>query len=198
MSNRRDTIVISGVPGVGKTTVSRLLAEFTGYPAFHVSELARSEGITTGSDDPRETAVIDIDKMRERLTAIIEKAEGPVIVEGHFVQDVVPPERVSHAFILRRAPWELMEELSARGYPEGKVWENVEAELVDVCLVEAVEALGGENVCEMDATGKDPAEVAERMASIVRGMAPCDGERVDWLGREETRTMLEGRNVRRD
>jgi len=121
MSNLRNTILITGVPGVGKTTVSRLLAESMGWQLVNISELAEVETLTTGFDSIRGTSVVDMEGMRERLTAIIEKAEGPIVVEGHFAYDVVPPEGVSHAFVLRRSPWILKEELEARGYPGDKV-----------------------------------------------------------------------------
>ena len=90
-----------------------------------------------------------------------------------------------------------IEELEARGYSEGKIRENVEAEMVDVCLVEAQGALGPERVCEIDTTDRTPDEVVEEIASIIRGRKPCVCCRVDWLSREETKRMLEGRDVRR-
>lgn len=197
MSGRRNTILISGVPGVGKTTVSRLLAERMGCQLVNISEMVEREGLTEGSDPLRGTSVVDLDRIRGRLAEIVEASEGATIVEGHFAYDVVSPGEVSHAFVLRRAPWRLKEELEARGYPEGKVWENVEAELVDVCLVEAVKALGSERVCEIDTTDKSPTEVVEEIASVIRGMTPCARRRVDWLDRDETKKMLEGRDVRR-
>ena len=197
MSNRRNAILISGVPGVGKTTVSRLLAEKMGSQLVNASHLAERESLTTGSDLLRETSIVDLNRIRERLSTIVKESKGSVIVEGHFAHDVVPPGEVSHAFVLRRAPWRLREELMARGYPEEKVWENVEAELVDVCLVEAMKALGSERVCEIDTTDRPPMEVVEEIASVIRGMTPCTCRKVDWLDRDETKKMLEGRDVRR-
>ncbi|MCW3991169.1 MAG: adenylate kinase family protein [Candidatus Bathyarchaeota archaeon] len=197
MSNLRNTILITGVPGVGKTTVSRLLAESMGWQLVNISELAEVENLTTGFDSIRGTSVVDMEGMRERLAAIIERAEAPIVVESHFAYDVVPPERVSHAFVLRRSPWILKEELEARGYPRDKVWENVEAELIDICLVEAVRAMGEERVFEIDTTERQPTEIAEEITSVIRGMRPRGRSKVDWLGREETRGLLEGRDVRR-
>lgn len=197
MMDGRRTILVSGVPGVGKTTASRLLADCMGYRLVSVSELAEREGLAAGSDPLRETSVVDLERTRERLAEIIGESEAPVIVEGHFAHDLVPPEEVSHAFVLRRAPWRLRRELEARGYSEEKVRENVEAELVDVCLAGAVGALGSGRVCEIDTTGREPTEVAEEMASVIIGAAPCSPPGVDWLSREETRRMLEGRDVRR-
>jgi adenylate kinase len=197
MSGRRKTILISGVPGVGKTTVSRLLAERMGCQLVNISEMAEREGLTEGSDPLRGTSVVDLDRIRGRLAEIVEASEGATIVEGHFAYDVVSPGEVSHAFVLRRAPWRLREELEARGYSKEKVRENVEAEMVDICLVEAQGALGPERVCEIDTTDRPPDEVVDEIASIIHGSTPCRRRRVDWLGQDETKRMLEGRDVRR-
>jgi len=63
--------------------------------------------------------------------------------------------------------------------------------------VEAVRVLGRELVCEIDTTERQPAEIAEEITSVIRGMKHCERSKVDWLGREETKGMLEGRDVRR-
>ncbi|UCH58000.1 MAG: hypothetical protein JSV18_03620, partial [Candidatus Bathyarchaeota archaeon] len=144
-------------------------------------------------DEERETSIVDLEILTERLAALLERHETPMVVEGHYACDAVPSNLVSHAFVLRKAPWRLREELAARGYAEEKVRENVEAELVDVCLVEAVEALGPELVCEIDATDRPPAEVAEEILSIVQGRGPCRRGEIDWLAHPESRGLLEGR-----
>jgi len=191
MTERR-VIVIAGVPGVGKSTVASAVAERLGCPVIGVSELAVKEGALLGRDEERDTDVVDLPRLKEIIAEAVSATEGPIIVEGHYAYDVVPSDLVSHALVLRRAPWVLKEELRERGYSDEKVKENVEAELLDVPLVEAIEALGPDLVCEADTTGRTPDETVDEVLSIVEGSMPCRRNLVDWLGSPETRGFLEG------
>ena len=186
-------IVVTGVPGVGKTTVADGLAQRLGGRHINLSNLAEEWGLITGWDEGRETAIVDLDGMYERVMRLRDSSKGPLIIEGHFAPDVVPPEVASFIFVLRRAPWRLKVELEARGYGGEKVGENVDAELLGVSLVEAVEAYGPERVCEMDTTGRTPEEVVDAALSIIRGDGVCNRGLIDWLGRAEAGRLLEGR-----
>lgn len=191
MTERR-VIVIAGVPGVGKSTVAGAVSERLGCPIIGVSELAVKEGALLGRDEERDTDIVDLPKLMEKITEVISASEGPIIVEGHYAYDVVPSDLVSHALVLRRAPWVLKDELRERGYSEEKVRENVEAELLDVPLVEAIEALGPDLVCEADTTGRTPEETVDEVLGILEESMPCRRNLVDWLGSPETRGLLEG------
>ncbi len=191
MTERR-VIVIAGVPGVGKSTVADAVAERLEYPVIGVSELAVKEGALLGRDEERDTDIVDLPRLKEKITEVISATEGPIIVEGHYAYDVVPSDLVSHALVLRRAPWVLKEELRERGYSEEKTRENVEAELLDVPLVEAIEALGSDLVCEADTTSRTPEETVDEVLGILEGSIPCRRNLVDWLGSPETRELLEG------
>jgi adenylate kinase len=191
MSNQRQVILLMGVPGIGKTTIARLLADRMEGVHTDLSDLAKKEGIIKGFDERRKTSIVDLEGMRARLNPILEDGEKPLILDGHFAADIVPPPTVSYAFVLRKAPWKLKEELRVRGYSEEKVMENIEAELLDVCLVEAVEALGSERVCEIDTTGRTPEEAADEAIHIIQGLRPCRHGHIDWLGHAESRELLE-------
>lgn len=191
MAERR-VVVIAGVPGVGKSTVAVAVAERLGCPVIGVSELAVKEGALLGRDEDRDTDIVDLPRLKEIIAEAVSATEGPIIVEGHYAYDVVPSDLVSHALILRRAPWILKEELRERGYSNEKISENVEAELLDVPLVEAIEALGPDLVCEADTTGRTPEETVGEVLGIVEGSIPCRRNLVDWLGSPETRALLEG------
>ncbi|MBL7167809.1 adenylate kinase family protein [Candidatus Bathyarchaeota archaeon] len=191
MSNTRKVILLTGVPGVGKTTIASLLSERLRGVHVNLSELALAEGLVTGYDSMRETSIVDLERTTTRLMEIVQEGQDPLIIEGHFSQDIVPPEGVSNVFVLRRAPWRLKDELESRGYSPEKVKENVEAELLDVCLVEAVEAYGKEKVCELDTTGIEPNEIIETITSVLRGERSCEIG-VDWLSHPESRELLGG------
>jgi len=63
-------------------------------------------------------------------------------------------------------------------YSKGKIAENVEAELVDVCLLEAIDE--NENIIEVDTTNKSPEEVVEEILDFLnRGIKRRVGI-VDW------------------
>jgi adenylate kinase len=192
MSSEKRVLLVTGVPGVGKTTVAELLADRMRGAYINLSDLAENEGLITGFDEIRGTTIVDLEGMKKRLAQIIDAGSGAMIFDGHYATDVISREVDSLAFVLRRAPWNLREELAARGYPEEKVRENVEAELLDVCLVEAIEVLGAERVCEVDTTGKTPQEVVDEVMSTIRGSKPCRRGIVDWLGHPESRELLGG------
>jgi len=191
MSNTRKVILLTGVPGVGKTTIAALLSERLKGVHVNLSELALAEGLVTGYDSIRETSIVDLERTTTRLMEIIREGRDPLVIEGHFSQDVVSPERVSNVFVLRRAPWRLKDELESRGYNPEKVKENVEAELLDVCLVEAIEAYGKEKVCELDTTGIKPDEIIETITSVLRGERSCEIG-IDWLSHPKAKELLGG------
>ena len=61
--------------------------------------------------------------------------------------------------------------------------ENLEAEFLDVILVEAVEWC--DLVSEIDATCLSPEEVADRVVGILRGELKMPPGEVDWTGEME-------------
>ncbi len=68
--------------------------------------------------------------------------------------------------------------MKARGYSKEKIGENVEAELVDVILVEALEE--NENVIEVDTTGKTPEEVVDEILRLIQKGVKRRVGIVDW------------------
>ena len=191
MTERR-VIIIAGVPGVGKSTVAGAVAERLGCPVIGVSEQAVKEGALLGRDDERDTDIVDLPRLKGIIAEAVSATEGPIIVEGHYAYDVVPSAVVSRALVLRRAPWILKEELRERGYSDQKIRENIEAELLDVPLVEAIEALGPDLVCEADTTGRTREETVNEALGIIEGPIPCRRNLVDWLGSPEARGLREG------
>ena len=184
-------IVVTGTPGVGKSTISRLLA--LRLEAHHVdlSVLALKEGLILGWDEKRETAVADLQRLKAHLEEMA-SLDRTLVVEGHYAPEVVDPERATFVFVLRKDPWRLKEELEARGYGREKVAENVAAEVLDVCLTEAVSTYGEDRVSEIDVTELSPEEVVEEMLSIIQRGRPTGVGKVDWLSRPGVEQLLEG------
>ena len=164
-------IAVTGTPGVGKTTISKLLAERLGYEYVSIKEFAIEKGIGTKVGDELE---IDVDELADAMSG---KFKGrDVIIDGH-LSHFVPADLV---IVLRAHPKLVAERLKERGYSKKKLAENVEAELIDVILVEALEE--NENVIEVDATGKTPEEVADEIIGLIEGGIKKRAGVVDWSG----------------
>ena len=157
-------IAITGTPGTGKTTVAEVLRR-RGYVVLNVNELAEKYGCVVGEEEG--TKIVDID--------CLEKIEVEAdFVEGHLSHYL----KVDAIVVLRCRPDVLYERLLGKGWDEEKIRENVEAELIDYILVEAIER--GKVVHEIDTTNLNPEEVADKIEEILKGKHYPPGN-VDWL-----------------
>ncbi len=153
-------ISLSGTPGTGKTTAAKILAKRTGYALIGVNEFARANKLTLDIDKARNSTIIDISALKKAVSEI----DGNIILEGHLSHfcdaDIV--------VILRANPKELAKRMKAKEWREEKIKENIEAEILNICLNEALE-LHGKKVFEVDTTKKKPEEVAEIIEDIIAG-----------------------------
>jgi adenylate kinase len=125
-----------------------------------------------GLDPERGCLEADMDALAGHLGAIDSKET--VILEGHF----------SHHFadwsiVLRLSPAALRPRLEKRGYSQAKIRENLEAEALDVILVEAVDMC--RRVDEIDTTGRSAADVAAMIEDIIEGRLYLPPGQADWL-----------------
>lgn len=184
-------ILVTGTPAVGKTTLAKkLAAQLNGY-YVNLTELAEKEHLALSEDKERETTVIDEAKMRRKLRSLISKADGSVVVDGHYAAAVTSKTLVTHVFVLRRHPAELRGFMQKRGYNPAKQSENLEAEILDVCLVEAMRKQEKARVCELNVTGKPAEEVLHEVLAVLDGKKLCFSGFVDWLGTLEREGTLD-------
>jgi len=183
--------LVTGTPCVGKTAVSGLLAAKLDAVHINLAELVERERLISGVDKARKTLIADTNKVSKRVQEIIKSSKCDVIVDGHYAVDVVPTKIDHMAFVLRRDPDELKGIMEDRGFKERKLWENLAAEILDVCLWDAVSVCGSDKVCEIDASGKKLEEVVEEMISVLDGKKKCRVGVVDWLGKLEEEGRLQ-------
>jgi adenylate kinase len=151
-------VAVTGTPGTGKTTATESLS--TGLDVVHLNDVIKSEGLTTGRDDDRDTLVANVDAVAEWLDG-----RDDVVFESHLAH-LFDADRV---VVLRAHPETIEERLAERGEPDGSVAENAESEALDLILSEAVDRHGEASVYEIDATDKTPAAVAEAIDAVIRG-----------------------------
>ena len=185
----RGMVGICGTPGTGKKSVSPIVGRLMGLPApIPINSLA-----------PEGEAEVDTALLRRKLLAL----DPPrAVLFGHLLPHVLRKSEAGFVVVLRCEPSVLRERLRARRYPQPKVTENVEAELIGVVLDECVRRFGSALVHEYDTTSASPKAVATAIARDAEAAtAPkrAAGTRrawIDWTldygSSTKLRSLLEG------
>jgi len=134
-------IGISGTPGTGKTTLAMELSKILDIPYADISNLALKHGWTLGHDDERGTAIVDVERVREYLDELED-----AIVDAHYAE-LFECDKI---FVVRCEPNELYVRLFSRNYGKDKIKENILSEILDTCLMNALEAVGSSKVFEIE------------------------------------------------
>jgi adenylate kinase len=136
-------LAVSGVAGSGKSVVSEGLGRILGYPVFDLTGIIKSGGLFDGRDNARDSLIVDVERLRGHLTG---KIRGNAVLDGLLSHHLNP----THTVVLRCNPRILYDRLLERGYPRGKIMENVEAEYLGVISDEALGLC--DNVLEVDSS----------------------------------------------
>jgi adenylate kinase len=189
----KQVILITGTPRVGKTSVARALASKLQAQNVNLTDLAISENLVQGRDKRRGSTIVSPRKMANRISQIIrDSANNSIIIDGHYAAQVVLKKLVTCVFVLRRNPVELRRLMEESGFRGPKLWENLASEILDVCLVDALNAYGPSNVCEIDVSGRTTEETVNDILEVLKDRSTCYVGIVDWIGRLESQGLLDG------
>lgn len=171
-------IAITGTPGTGKTSVSGELRD-RGYEVVDANEHLRKHGLLGEKDEARDTYNVDMEAFNSSLEEYRRK-DGLVFIDSHLAHQC----DCSRIIVLRCEPHELAGRLRKRGYSEAKVRENVQAEVLDVILYEAMDT--DIPVNEINCTGGTPFEAVDLILRILT-VDPelCPPGNTDWSGEME-------------
>ncbi len=153
-------LIITGTPGTGKSTVAEVVARRRNFKLIRLSNLAQEAA--SGYDEERESVEVDPERLFEVVRPL---ATGDVVIEGHLAH--LLPFSGATVVVLRCAPAELERRLRKKGFSEEKIRENLEAEALDVCLIESIEMHS--RVYEVDTSHLTPEQVAGCIAQILEG-----------------------------
>ncbi len=181
-------ILVGGSPGTGKTAVAKILASKLSVETISLSELANESGCITAEDKARNTGIIDEDCLVEALLELTDNRSRRMVIEGHYI-DLVPSSSVQWIFILRTHPEILRDRLTKRNYSREKVIENVEAEVIGVCQMDAIESFGESRVFEIDTSELSAPQTVEKIEALMKNKsAPT---RFDWMSLLEDEGRLD-------
>ena len=158
---------ITGTPGTGKSMVGDELSR-RGHTVIHLTDTV--EPYVIGDDEERDARIIDVDRWAAEFVPV----DG--FVEGH-IAHLLPCDRI---VVLRCRPDVLKTRLSLRKYREEKIRENVDAEALDVCLIEIVEEYDPSRILELDTTVHDVLYCANQIERFVKGEIPAGFGTIDW------------------
>jgi len=176
--SRRLIIAVSGTPGTGKSLFAAELAKKIGAELVDLNTLIKESGIY--EVDENGVRVVDPEDLRREFSRVSKEVCGDLVVEG-LLAHLLPTDEVTHVVVLRTAIEELERRLLARGYPERKLRENLEAEALGIILCEAVQEHGEDKVHEIDTTSLDPPEAVKLFLSALRGEVSLRPGKIDWL-----------------
>ncbi|MDO8625754.1 MAG: AAA family ATPase [Candidatus Diapherotrites archaeon] len=138
-------ILITGTPGVGKTTIAARLAKILKYRVVSEKEFCEQHRIGRYNPRIREREV-PLSRLKTELSAFLKKTDN-VIVEGHLSCECrLRP--IDAVIVVRLDPDRLEFRLRERGYPDVKVLDNVMVEGIDYCKNHAVRNYGIKRVHE--------------------------------------------------
>ncbi|KAF2999382.1 factor activating pos9 [Curvularia kusanoi] len=148
MARKSPNIILTGTPGVGKTTHAEQLASATGLKHVSVNQIVKDEGFHEGKDEETGSWIVDEDKLLDYLEERNIAEEGGSILDWHAC-DLFPERWIDLVVVLRCDSTTLYDRLTARGYKDKKLDENMDSEIMQVLLDEAREAYKEEIVVEL-------------------------------------------------
>ena len=178
-------IIVTGTPGVGKTAVGKLLAERLGSEFLSLGDLVKKQRLHKGFDRSARSYIIDEPAVRRMLKGYLkDHREKRIVFETHSFNSILQKTHGMVTVVLRLDPLVLARRLKERNWPKLKIWENVEAELIDLSLYDSLKILGNRGVYEIDATGKSPGNlVREILMALHRGKGWSMKSLPNWLGK---------------
>ena len=159
-------IALTGTPGTGKTSLSLLLDLNTLSINDYYPKISNGK-------DVEGNWLVDIDKMNKEINV---SNFSNTIFEGHTSHFL---DGLDSVIVLRCHPDILKERLVSRNYKEEKLRENMEAEALNIILLEAVNEYGEKMVHELDTTSSNLNESKTLMENIINGNIKLN-KRIDY------------------
>ena len=147
---KRPNILITGTPGVGKTSTASLIAEKLDMHHVNIGNIIKEKKCHLEYDAALDTHVLDEDNLLDTLEIDFDTQHiaGGIVADYHACE--LFPERWFDLILVLRANTEVLyDRLTERGYNEKKRSENMQCEIMKVVIDEAKESYEPEIVIEL-------------------------------------------------
>ncbi len=166
------SIVITGNPGVGKHTITQLIADKMKLSIIDINKIAKDSELFEKNGDTND---VDVELLEKILGSKI--SENSIIV-GHLAPYVLRKNQVKIMIVLRRSPYDLIPVYEDRKYDDDKIRDNVGSEILGIITNDAMDKFQ-EKTFQINVSGKTVVEVFEKIMSVI--MNKKGNEAVDWL-----------------
>lgn len=171
-------IIITGTPGTGKTTVTKMLKEKIDGEFISINSLLEDYDLNLGTDELRGYKIVDTENMIPIVNEIKDNCKKDLIIfEGHLAQDYPYADLV---IVLRCDPEILKKRLNTRSWREEKINENVSAEVLGICTSESYETYS-DNVQEIETSNMSVEEVCDTVIQIINKEITLPLGQIDYL-----------------
>ena len=153
------TIIVSGTPGTGKTELAKELAKKLKYKYIDINKLIKENNLSDGYDRKKECEIVDTEKLSKFLVGFIKKSKKNLVIDSHLAH-YLPKKYIDLCIITKCGLKELKKRLEKRKYSKEKIRENLDSEIFDICLNEAIEK--GHTILIIDTTGKKATELLDK------------------------------------
>jgi adenylate kinase len=178
-------LLVTGTPGVGKTTIATGLARIYGATIVGLDEIITP---VLKWDPKLQTYHVTNENEARKLITERLKTLNSYIIDTVAV-NLIDASLIDWCVVLRLEPTQLMDRLTRRNWPHCKVVENVLAEIVGSSLVMAINMFGRDRVIEVDTTNKNVDEVINYITNRIAYGRPAVGI-VDWLDDVDTDILI--------
>lgn len=155
-------LICTGTPGTGKTELSKELAKQLKMKYVDVNKIIDKEKLAESYDENRETLVVDEKKLAKALAALAKKNKN-MIIDSHMAHEM-PPKHVDWCIVTRCDPAVLRKRLVKKGYHKEKVQENIDAEILNICMDEAERK--GHKIITVDTTKQSAQKITARLKKL--------------------------------
>ena len=139
-------IIVTGTPGTGKTTISKFICKKFNYKYIDVNRLIKKHNLRDGYDKKRRCYIIDEKKLCRILIKEINNQKNSatkqnfcgIVIDSH-LSHYLPKEYVELCIVVKCNLKTLEQRLKKRRYNKGKIRDNIDCEIFDICYHEAVE-----------------------------------------------------------
>ena len=131
-------IIITGTPGTGKTVLAKKLANLLNFTYIDVNQIIKSNKLKSNYDKKRSTYIININKLNRILISLVKNTKKSLIIDSH-LSHYLPSKLVDLCIVTKCDLKVLIKRLKKRKYSLNKIRENIDSEIFDICLNEAIE-----------------------------------------------------------